>query len=299
MSFISIQESREEQIRTVSPGPGLSRQNSNLVDDDTTIFHYRSKSVERLDSPDNGTPNRMDSLPYADEQEVESELSLVPEERHKLARLAASQSLPTNKNFVVKLLNDLFKRSEFDQASYGNLKAKSMENLLAIQSGLTLLSPAPLWDTHPETASRKKQFEVVRHELKQGLLKRFNKTDRPSTSRKPLTHPSSENLVVNQDIHFESSLNLTDELRQVLERNLSKALEDSIESKIKSSLKSKSIETVKKQKSKKKRKVQIYDSNRTVNKSPPSTDTDSEQGTDSSKNSDTEEKSTQTKEKQD
>lgn len=321
-TIVAIQEKHEEQIRTVSPSDHvIIRSNSDLSTvsshSSTEVqFEYKNDTAESLATDIANLTAQSDILFFAHEHPTHtSELSLVPEERNKLARLTACQSWPKEKQFIVKILYDLIDSLELvESPAESPLVSLSSSSMVLTSDAMTrqygqetISSKTPILDensTQKFESVNLQEAEDVAKEIKRHLKERlyqqlielpFDQADIavPSTSKK------------RGHIAFESSMNITSEMKRTLQENLIRGLEDAdqedepTEVKKKSNLKNIGVQTdnqkkdTKKTEKKSKQKVTISESK--------STYIESERSSTESLGSQRKDKDTQThpKEKQD
>lgn len=104
-----IQEKHEIQIRTVSPEVWINDENE--PDSDTELptkspFSKKTVPVE-MDKLSEFLNMESDVLYFSKHSQEFSELSLIPEERNRIARITAYKTVPRDKQFIVKWLYDL------------------------------------------------------------------------------------------------------------------------------------------------------------------------------------------------
>ncbi|KOB65375.1 Type III restriction enzyme, res subunit, partial [Operophtera brumata] len=254
-------ESREEEIRTVSPRHELDRR-STLSESATVLLPHHAKmnlnetKLAPAESLGLDLANEsLDELYFAEEYSPQtSEQSLVLEERNKLARREAYKAVPKEIQFIVKtlydlvdglelltpaeyVLNDFLDKFELpDSPPTRSLSSSSMflrSDKIARQYGKADIS------------MKQEEADIVAKELKKYLENKIYKqlVELPLTASTPDPSPPKKR----EHIAFESSMNLTAEMKQKLSRRL-----DTSEKK--SNLKNIGVQTEKQIKDKKRRK---------------------------------------------
>lgn len=267
----------------MSPSHGVNIESTsdifNFSSQSTTEIHYQNKDFDTAESRTHDIAHlygQSDILFLADEQPHTSELSLVPEERNKLERLMAYQSVPKERQFVLKILYDLIDSMELPESppepsplslsSSSSMVLPTKAATIARQYGQeTISSKSPVVNvdnTQQFESLNTQEAEQVAKELKRHLQERLYKqlielsitTDHtsPSTSKK------------RGHIAFESAMNITSEMRRTLEDKLARGLkyadqeeDDTVELKKKSNLKNIGIQTGKQKKYAKKHSQKV------------------------------------------
>lgn len=169
---------------------------------------------------------------------VTSELSLVPEERNKIARLIAYQSWPKDKQFIVKMVFDLIDHIELPEtpvqspllslSSSGSMLLPSDTMTIARQYGQeTISTKSPILDQNS-----KQQFEYVNLQEAENVAKEIKRHLQERLNRQLIELPidpdqvSASTSKKRGHIAFESSINITDEMRRNLHENLVRGLEN-------------------------------------------------------------------------
>ncbi|RVE43920.1 hypothetical protein evm_011431 [Chilo suppressalis] len=103
-----ILEHHETQIRTVSPDLWFNDDNPSQTSTNIPVHlvHFSESNTHSTDGEIQELYNR-DILYLSDTREEKSKNSLVPSESQKLARKAASEQLPKDKQFIAKIVYDL------------------------------------------------------------------------------------------------------------------------------------------------------------------------------------------------
>ncbi|XP_072929798.1 uncharacterized protein [Epargyreus clarus] len=222
-------EHHEKQIRTVSPDVWYKNETRSR-------FSSRSQSSVKVHFQKKTQESRYTDTSSLDDENIQmagsegdilyrstinppaSDSALVPDERNKLDRLKALSSVPADKQFIVKLVYDLLDTIDLpDKSAYrsrvsflGDAETDvSVTKPLIRQYGQQLLSSKTPEDHRTQRVSDPQKAEELISEIKRSLetkiKKRFNESS-PSTSKKAL--------------EFESTLNITSEMKQTLEENV-------------------------------------------------------------------------------
>lgn len=211
--------------------------NSSLASSQSsTEVYHQNKNFTRFREPKIAELTDVrDILYFADEYSPNtSELSLVPEERNKLKRLEAYKSVPKDLQFIVKTLYDLLDGLELPESPLESPTISlSTSSILLVDDALAigrqygqdniLYSKTSEDDTlqlksvQSQNTGHEKEVKNTQQHLKETKVKElveltFDDSDDmiPSTSKKK------------EHIAFESSLNLTSEMKRVLDKNLDK-----------------------------------------------------------------------------
>ncbi|KAG6455465.1 uncharacterized protein LOC115446948 isoform X2 [Manduca sexta] len=228
-------EQNEQHLHTVSPDVWVNDENeydvpTSHLSKETTSVYYKNKTFDTETDANEMSEipkSESDILYFAQQPEGVSELSLVPAERCKLARLMAYQSVPKDKRFIVKLVYDLVDTIDLpellskDSDSPTNVSSTGTGTMdsdrldIARQYGQEQICSRtpdqPTSDMPGKYISVSKyEAEVTAKEIRRTLQEKVNKQiielsiERPSLTDKP-------------DISFESSLNITPDMKKTLE----------------------------------------------------------------------------------
>ncbi|XP_059053340.1 uncharacterized protein LOC131847719 isoform X2 [Achroia grisella] len=216
-----------------------------------------------------------------DTKRKKSELSLLPEERYKIAKILAYKYVPKQYKFIVKILYDLVENinlSEIDSESPSSIYERPSEILtITRQYGQEKISSKVQYEprssksdevTSIDDHDTEISMEIKTNLIEEKLHKQLLELPMLPSSSKSGTRMSLQ--VKNKEkIFFESTLNITDDLKKTIKANLTQLEQEhparmsteSIKMTKKSNLKQISVQTNKiKKSSTKAQKVYIAES---------------------------------------
>ncbi|KAM3960468.1 uncharacterized protein ACR2FA_005375 [Aphomia sociella] len=278
-----ILESHEKPLYTISPDVWFNTEN-----DSQSSLPIRLHSKLQFKDGEMTTENDTEDIKfeelyransdllYSTRDLANSELSLIPEERNRIARLFAYQSVSKQHKFIVKILYELVVNinlpeseslesiSSFDESGMTTIVRQYGQEKI---SSKTPYAPRSRMSGQHVSIDLREADEIMK-EIKRNLQERLNKqlleapihtlhsSPTPSKSSSP---KKEERLSI-----FESTLNITDEMKETLEAKLDHTHAESSSEEMKTAKKSnfKHIGMLKdnKQKKSKPQKVYISDS---------------------------------------